>query len=307
MYCWCVNLLVSVLQVLQQSEWKMVKWVATNTGVRSQNQTTNICTSFIRWTHCECCVVAMMATVTLSSVTTYLWTPPQALTICTFICAVVPRLNCTSGHIMSGCKQVLTIVFVWLLWNYSIRKRTILVLNTVAMSFFFATTPFHATHRTDIHPSRQFIIFVCFNSNLCIQHPSTSPLTYPTSRFTPHSGPSSWAKLRGKKLHCCTHTFRPQVKNRAQINCRSTGLKCCFDILHCCCFLVNSFAHATMFKYPTYKRYYTTHMVVMCVRPLYRLVYISGPIRLHRAIYRAAPIVRYRFGSTEWHIMHTKF
>ena len=53
-----------------------------------------------------------------------------------------------------------------------------------------------------------------------------------------------------------------------------------------------SVAHTTNYKSYNNHRYYTAHLVVLCVRPIYRVVYISNAIRLHRRVFQVAPMVR---------------
>ena len=51
-------------------------------------------------------------------------------------------------------------------------------------------------------------------------------------------------------------------------------------------------AHTTNYKQSNWNRYYTAQLVVLCVRPIYRVVYISDPIKVDPSIYRRAPMVR---------------
>ncbi|KAK2184754.1 hypothetical protein NP493_254g02020 [Ridgeia piscesae] len=55
-----------------------------------------------------------------------------------------------------------------------------------------------------------------------------------------------------------------------------------------------SVAHSTMYKRDVHRRFYTAHMVVMCVEP-YRLVYMSNHIEIHPSIYQDIPMVRARY------------
>ncbi len=55
-----------------------------------------------------------------------------------------------------------------------------------------------------------------------------------------------------------------------------------------------SVAHSTMYKTSNHHRYYTAHMVVLCMEP-YRIVYVSDHIKIHQDIYRSAPMVRPRW------------
>ena len=50
-----------------------------------------------------------------------------------------------------------------------------------------------------------------------------------------------------------------------------------------------------MYKSANYHRYYTAHLVVLCVRPTYRVVYVSGSLRVHPRLFRTAPMVRPRY------------
>ena len=50
-------------------------------------------------------------------------------------------------------------------------------------------------------------------------------------------------------------------------------------------------AHSTLFKQINNHRFYTAHLVVLCVEP-YRIVYVSDDLRIHPTIYENAPIVR---------------
>ena len=55
-----------------------------------------------------------------------------------------------------------------------------------------------------------------------------------------------------------------------------------------------SVAHSTMYKKSNGHRYYTVHLVVLCVKP-YRVVYVSDDIKIHPEIYNKIPIVRYKY------------
>jgi hypothetical protein len=55
-----------------------------------------------------------------------------------------------------------------------------------------------------------------------------------------------------------------------------------------------SVAHATMYKKSNNHRYYTTHLVVLCVRP-YRIVFVSNDIKIHPLVYETIPIVRWKY------------
>ena len=55
-----------------------------------------------------------------------------------------------------------------------------------------------------------------------------------------------------------------------------------------------SVAHTTMYKDPSNRRYYTAHLVVICVRP-WRVVYVSGDVKIHRKLYAGTPMVRDRY------------
>jgi len=50
-----------------------------------------------------------------------------------------------------------------------------------------------------------------------------------------------------------------------------------------------------MFKSSNGHRYYSAHLVVLCVRPSYRVVFVSNAIKLHRRVYQAAPMVRSQY------------
>lgn len=52
-----------------------------------------------------------------------------------------------------------------------------------------------------------------------------------------------------------------------------------------------SIAHSTLFRNPSWKRFYAIHLVVLRVSP-YRVVYVSHDIQVHADIYKMAPIVR---------------
>lgn len=54
-----------------------------------------------------------------------------------------------------------------------------------------------------------------------------------------------------------------------------------------------SVAHGTFFKRSTWKRYYTTNLVVMSVRPTYRIVYSSATVQVHSDLLDSIPIVRF--------------
>jgi len=56
-----------------------------------------------------------------------------------------------------------------------------------------------------------------------------------------------------------------------------------------------SVAHTTMYKVTNSHRYYTAHLLVMCARPTYRIVYVSDSLRVHASVYRAAPMIRPRY------------
>ena len=53
-------------------------------------------------------------------------------------------------------------------------------------------------------------------------------------------------------------------------------------------------AHTTMYKDPSLRRYQTSHIVVVCVRP-WRVVYVGGDIKIDRKLYAGAPMVRDRY------------
>ncbi|XP_013399569.1 uncharacterized protein LOC106165762 [Lingula anatina] len=53
-------------------------------------------------------------------------------------------------------------------------------------------------------------------------------------------------------------------------------------------------AHGTFFKAPSWKRFYTTHLVVLHVEP-FRIVYVSNDILVHHNILFSVPIVRARY------------
>ena len=55
-----------------------------------------------------------------------------------------------------------------------------------------------------------------------------------------------------------------------------------------------SVAHSTMYKRRVHRRFYTAHIVVLCVEP-YRLVYMSDQIQIHPSIYEHIPMVRARY------------
>ena len=55
-----------------------------------------------------------------------------------------------------------------------------------------------------------------------------------------------------------------------------------------------SVAHSTMYKEENHHRFYTAHLVVLCVQP-YRIVYVSDDIQVHPEIYTKIPIVRSRY------------
>jgi len=79
---------------------------------------------------------------------------------------------------------------------------------------------------------------------------------------------------------------------------RFTGLKfppisvaCVYVCEWVCC----SVAHTTMYKVTNSHRYYTAHLIVLSVRPTYRVVYVSDSLRVHSKVYRAAPMMRPRY------------
>ncbi|CAD5123065.1 DgyrCDS11445 [Dimorphilus gyrociliatus] len=53
-----------------------------------------------------------------------------------------------------------------------------------------------------------------------------------------------------------------------------------------------SIVHNTLFKERTSKRFYTAHLVVLSVEPIWRIVYISDPIKLNSEIYESSPLER---------------
>ena len=55
-----------------------------------------------------------------------------------------------------------------------------------------------------------------------------------------------------------------------------------------------SIAHTTMYKKSNGHRFYTAHMVVICVKP-WRIVYVSNDIKIHDQIYQTTPMVRPRW------------
>lgn len=55
-----------------------------------------------------------------------------------------------------------------------------------------------------------------------------------------------------------------------------------------------SVAHATLYKKKNFHRFYTSHLVVLCVDP-YRIVYVSNDIRIHPLIYQSTPMVRHMY------------
>lgn len=55
-----------------------------------------------------------------------------------------------------------------------------------------------------------------------------------------------------------------------------------------------SVAHSTMYKKSNHHRYYTAHLVVLCVQP-YRIVYVSNDLKINPKIYEKIPIVRWRY------------
>ena len=55
-----------------------------------------------------------------------------------------------------------------------------------------------------------------------------------------------------------------------------------------------SVAHSTMYKKENHHRYYSAHIVVLCVEP-YRIVYVSNDIKIHDEIYSRIPIVRWKY------------
>jgi len=55
-----------------------------------------------------------------------------------------------------------------------------------------------------------------------------------------------------------------------------------------------SVAHTTMYKTSNNHRFYTAHIVVLCVKP-YRVVYVSNDIKIHEKLYKTAPMVRDRY------------
>jgi len=50
-----------------------------------------------------------------------------------------------------------------------------------------------------------------------------------------------------------------------------------------------------MYKVTNGHRVYTAHLIVLCARPTYRIVYVTGSLRVHRNIYRAAPMIRPKY------------
>jgi len=50
-----------------------------------------------------------------------------------------------------------------------------------------------------------------------------------------------------------------------------------------------------MYKVTNSHRYYTAHMVVLCARPTYRIVYVSDSLHVHPTVYRSAPMIRPRY------------
>jgi len=50
-----------------------------------------------------------------------------------------------------------------------------------------------------------------------------------------------------------------------------------------------------MYKVTNSHRYYTAHLIVLSVRPTYRVVYVSDSLRVHSKVYRAAPMMRPRY------------
>ena len=55
-----------------------------------------------------------------------------------------------------------------------------------------------------------------------------------------------------------------------------------------------SIAHSTMYKTSNHHRFYTAHIVVLCVKP-YRIVYVSDDIKINQEIYDQAPMARPRW------------
>lgn len=55
-----------------------------------------------------------------------------------------------------------------------------------------------------------------------------------------------------------------------------------------------SIAHVTMFKSKGFHRYYTAHLVVLKVNP-FRVVFLSNPIKIHKRLYKMAPMVRRQY------------
>ncbi len=55
-----------------------------------------------------------------------------------------------------------------------------------------------------------------------------------------------------------------------------------------------SIAHSTMYKTSNHHRYYTAHIVILCVKP-YRIVYVSDDIKINPEIYAEAPMARPRW------------
>ncbi|CAH1774147.1 unnamed protein product [Owenia fusiformis] len=53
-----------------------------------------------------------------------------------------------------------------------------------------------------------------------------------------------------------------------------------------------SITHATLYKKATSVRYYTFNVVVFCTTPKPRIVYVSGPIKIHNDLSKKYPIVR---------------
>ena len=55
-----------------------------------------------------------------------------------------------------------------------------------------------------------------------------------------------------------------------------------------------SVAHSTLYKSSSGHRYYTAHLVVLCVKP-WRIVYVSDDLKVHDEVYKQAPMVRPRY------------
>ncbi|ELU10111.1 hypothetical protein CAPTEDRAFT_187274 [Capitella teleta] len=55
-----------------------------------------------------------------------------------------------------------------------------------------------------------------------------------------------------------------------------------------------SVAHATLYKQTNFHRFYSAHIVVICVKP-WKVVYVSNDIRIHPLIYQSTPMVRNKY------------